>query len=376
MRIRALIGWAGVGLLVCVLTGATPATAQMTCTVTYNCAGNSGCVSVMGGNVTQRSLSYASQSACDSAAAAAQSGLPTIRCSCGGGGSSTTSGNIGSLISTMTPQQQMGTAVGVVGAAMVLKGLSELMNGKPAPPLDPAIQQRALAAQQLKNSGVYLLKQKPPDIPGAINEFQQALKLEPNDAEIQKDLRLAQQMKLNAAEAAHNSSTLGGVLGGGSDPGPLTHGGIPSPNSSALSLVNLDNPKAAYANTTAQPVPVNPNAGFLHDVITGSDGQTVNLSGAAKTSVDPAFFNNGAPDPQPKVQRPIGQSLEEKDAVDAINKQLFEKQAAMQKADDAEKQRMVDLINKQLFDSQATQQKVQDEIHNAAPAGTNTAPHN
>ncbi len=355
MRIKSLTRLLGAGLVVLALTDAAPVAAQLSCTVTYDCAGNSGCTSVMGGNVTQRSLNYASQSACDSAAASAQHGLPTIRCSCGGGGvSTTTTSAINSIMSTMTPQQQMGTAVGAVGTLMILEGLSELMNGKPAPPPDPAIAQRALAAKQLNNSGIYLLKQK--NYSGAINEFQQALAQDPNDANILKNLQYAQQMKKNAAVAGQNSITLGNVLGGGSSTDQLTHAGIASPNSSALSLVNLDNP----------------NANFLLDVVTGSDGQTVNLSGAAKTSVDPAFFNNGAPDPQPRVQRPIGQSLDEKDTVDAINKQLFE----TQEAQDAKQRRVVDAINKQLFDAQTTQQKVQGEINNTSPASANTQPHN
>ncbi|HUZ03927.1 MAG TPA: hypothetical protein VMU62_01120 [Acidobacteriaceae bacterium] len=371
MRIKSLIVLLGAGLLVLALTDAASVAAQMSCTVTYDCAGNSGCSSVMGGNVTQRSLSYASQSACDSAAASAQHGLPTIRCSCGGGGgSTTTTSNINSIMSTMTPQQQVGTAVGAVGTLMILQGLSELMNGKPAPPPDPAIAQRALAAQQLNNSGIYLLKQKNYD--GAINEFQQALAQAPNDANILKNLQFAQQLKKNAALAGQNSSTLGTVLGGDSSTDPLTHGGIPSPNSSALSLVNLNGPRTAYFNSTANQVPGNPNANFLHDVATGSDGQTVDLSGAAKTSVDPAFFNNGAPDPQPRVQRPIGASLEEKDTVDAINKQLFE----TQQTQDADQRRVVDAINKQLFDAGTTQQKVQDNTNNASPESAKTQPHN
>jgi hypothetical protein len=88
--------------------------------------------------------------------------------------------------------------------------------------------------------------------------------------------------------------------------------------------------------------------------------------------VDPAFFNNGAPDPQPRVHRPIGASLEEKDTVDAINKQLFE----TQQTQDADQRTVVDAINKQLFDAETTQQKVQDNINNTSPASAKTQPHN
>jgi tetratricopeptide (TPR) repeat protein len=224
----------GLLLLACALSSA-PAAAQASCTVTYDCQGSSGCSSVMGGNVTTRTLSYASQSACDSAAAQAQHGLPTIRCNCGGGGTTNSdlSGQMGQLISTMTPQQQMGMAVGAVGTVMILKGLSELMSG-PAP--DPAAQQRALAAQQLNNSGIYLMKQK--NYSGAINEFQQALAQTPNNANIANNLAMAKQAQQNSALAQQRSGELGQLLG-------TTPAGAGNPeiasNNSPLNLVNLNN---------------------------------------------------------------------------------------------------------------------------------------
>ena len=82
----------------------------------------------------------------------------------------------GSAAGGLTPQQQIGAAVLQQGAYSLGQGLHNWLFGQPqqpTAPLDAAAQQRALAAQQLKNSGIYLLKQK--NCVGAINEFQQAL---------------------------------------------------------------------------------------------------------------------------------------------------------------------------------------------------------
>jgi tetratricopeptide (TPR) repeat protein len=230
-------------LLLCALSGA-PAAAQSGCTTTYNCQGNSGCISVMGSNVTHRSITeYTDQASCDAGAKSimASQPLPTIQCSCGGSGSTSSDlgSNIGQLVSTMSPQQQMGAAVGAVGTLMILKGLSEMMSG-PAP--DPAAQQRALAAQQLNNSGIYLLKQK--NYAGAINEFQQALAQTPNDRNIANNLALAKQQQANAALAGRTSGILGQVLG---TPQPSTG---PAGSNSPLGLVNL-NANADNSNRNA-----------------------------------------------------------------------------------------------------------------------------
>jgi Tetratricopeptide repeat len=96
-----------------------------------------------------------------------------------------------------------------------------------------AAQERAHAAQLLNNSGIYLLKQK--NYIGAINEFQQALNIAPNDANILHNLASARQQLKDTAVAAKTSSALGGVLGG--DP-PIQ--AVPGPDGSPLSLVNLD----------------------------------------------------------------------------------------------------------------------------------------
>src|SRR5690349_7139328 len=81
-----LVPAAGVLLMLLVLALTRGATGQTSCTVTYNCQGSSGCASVMGGQVTQRTLSYPNQGACTAAASAASAGrLPVISCNCSGG---------------------------------------------------------------------------------------------------------------------------------------------------------------------------------------------------------------------------------------------------------------------------------------------------
>ena len=146
----------------------------------------------------------------------------------------------------LTPQQQMGLAVGKAAMPYVQQAVHDLFYGTPTeqPQLDPAQQQRELAAQQLNNSGIYLLKQR--NYAGAINEFQKALATTPNDANISRNLALAKQQLKDAGVAAQTSEALGQFLGnapsnaGQFDFDQLTHSSVASPNTSALSLVNLD----------------------------------------------------------------------------------------------------------------------------------------
>ncbi|MGB8583119.1 MAG: tetratricopeptide repeat protein, partial [Candidatus Sulfotelmatobacter sp.] len=146
----------------------------------------------------------------------------------------------------LTPQQQMGLAVGKAAMPYVQQAVHDLFYGTPTvqPQLDPAQQQRELAAQQLNNSGIYLLKQK--NYASAINEFQKALAIAPNDANIAGNLRLAKQQLKDGVAAAQTSEALGQFLGNvPSNAGPfdfdqLTHSAVANPNASALSLVNLD----------------------------------------------------------------------------------------------------------------------------------------
>ena len=105
-------------------------------------------------------------------------------------------------------------------------------------------QQRPLIAQQLVNSGLYLLKQK--DYAGALNEFQQALAQTPDDPDINKYIALAKQQIRGAALAAKNGEALGRTLGSATvssrNVGSNQTGAPPSPNasSSPLNSVNLN----------------------------------------------------------------------------------------------------------------------------------------
>lgn len=138
-------------------------------------------------------------------------------------------------------------------------------------------QQRTLAAQQLNNSGIYLLKQR--DYNGAINEFQKALAISPNDTNILHNLAVAKRQIKDTAVAAQTSGALGKFLYDPSANAGTTGSSQPptaNPNASALSLVNLDSNVVDFrglpGNTTA-PATV-PN----------SDPNVANLSGTTSTS--------------------------------------------------------------------------------------------
>jgi TPR repeat len=169
-----------------------------------------------------------------------------------------------------TLQQQMGLALGQAAMPYLQQAVHNWLYGSPATQpgqaqLDPALQQRELAAQQLNNSGSYLLKQK--NYSGAINEFQKALAITPNDSNTLHNLALAKQQLKDAAVAGQTSGALGQFLG--SAPANtgifgfahLTDSAGANPNASALSLVNL-----------------------------GSDASVVDLRGTTKTSVDPELL--------------------------------------------------------------------------------------
>jgi tetratricopeptide (TPR) repeat protein len=192
--------------------------------------------------------------------------------------------------------QQLGTAIG--------NQLNKALWGSPQDEAEQqaqqqaqqAQQQRKLVAQQLNNSGIYLLKHK--NYTGAINEFQQALAQTPDDPNILKNIALAKQQIQDTAASAKNSYALGQLLGnaptnsGNVGFDQLTHSSLPSPNSSALSLVNLN-----------------------------ADAGGVDLRGTTKTSIDPVALKsqpdgvsanhapNSAP-PDPRLQLPEGKDME------------------------------------------------------------------
>ena len=188
----------------------------------------------------------------------------------------------------LTPQQQLAMQGAALGGYMIGKGLHDILFGSPTvtPPVDPAQEQAQLAAQQLNNSGVYLLKQK--NYAGAINEFQKALAIIPNDSNTVRNLALAKQKLKDAAVAGQTSGALGQLLGNAPANTGLfgfaqpTGSTAANPNASALSMVNLD-----------------------------SDANVVDLHGTTKTSVDPeslkgqldaALRNNPPVSAQPNSQ--------------------------------------------------------------------------
>jgi hypothetical protein len=202
----------------------------------------------------------------------------------------------------LTPQQQLGAAVLQQGAYMFGEALHNWLFGEPqqpTAPLDPVAQQRALAAQQLNNSGNYLLKQaelaqrshrKAKDVhdiyASAINEFQQALENAPGDPNISANLALARRLMKDTDLAAQNSIALSGIIG--TPPADTSILGPPPANAvnpaNPLSLLNLDS-------------------------------NVVDLSGAAGTSVNPTtlqgqidnVFKNRFPaaePPDPRMQMP------------------------------------------------------------------------
>jgi tetratricopeptide (TPR) repeat protein len=172
----------------------------------------------------------------------------------------------------LTPQQQLAVQGAAQAGNMIGQALGQWLFGSPAPPQvptqpDPEQQQRQLAAQQLNNSGLYLIKQK--NYAGAINEFQKALANTPNDPNILHNLALAKQRLKDAAVAGQTSRALGQFLGntpantGLFGFAQLTGSTAANSNVSALSLVNLD-----------------------------SDANVVDLRGATSTAVAPEALKN------------------------------------------------------------------------------------
>jgi hypothetical protein len=186
----------------------------------------------------------------------------------------------------LTPQQQMAMQTAQLGGYMIGQGLHNILFGQSRPlttPLDPAAQQRALAAEQLNNSGIYLLKKN--DYAGAINEFQQALNQSPNNANILFNLQLAKQRRKNAADAANTSNALGNLLGTSRGIADSSPAAPPNP----LNLVNLDANVVDFRGI-GHTSSANPNSSFLNTVITGSDSNTVDLGNANKNYVDPKLL--------------------------------------------------------------------------------------
>lgn len=224
-------------------------------------------------------------------------------------GSSSSGG--GTAAGGLTPQQQMAMQSAQAAGYMIGQGLHNILFGQPkqlTATLDPATQQRSLAAEQLNNSGIYLLKKN--DYAGAINEFQQALMQSPNDANILSNLQLARQRQKNAADAAKTSDALGNLLGNAQANPSNAPGGPRSP----LSLVNLD-PNVVDFRGIGRTSSTNPNSSILNTVVTSSDSNTVNLANSKKDYVDPKLvqgqINNILGNPVPsRAQSPLPEQID------------------------------------------------------------------
>ncbi len=207
-----------------------------------------------GGTAASNYNAWVAQNGCICPGSSVGSGQVT----CSGGSSNAATSAVPSNLG-LTPQQQLGMQIGALGANMIGQGLHQLLFGSPPSPPDPAMQQRQLAAQQLNRSGIYLFRQK--NYAGAINEFQKALAITPNDGNILHNLALAKQRLKDVAVAAQTSGALGQLL----DTAPDTSGSL---NSDQM---------AAGGNESA-----------LDSVNLGSDPSVVELRGTTKTPVDPA----------------------------------------------------------------------------------------
>jgi hypothetical protein len=189
--------------------------------------------------------------------------------------------------------EQLGTTLGNITGDMMLKGVHNLLHGTPArptAPIDPAQQHRALAAQQLNNSGIYLLNGRPRDYAGAINEFQKALQQTPNDQTIANNIQYARRLQ----QAEETARLMGQQTGDKTPPVDPSNFPYTPPSPNVFNQVNLDpnvvDFRGMFRNSlpgTASSYLPAENANALHAVLTGSDAGVVDLSGAAKTSVDP-----------------------------------------------------------------------------------------
>ena len=202
--------------------------------------------------------------------------------------------------------QSVGNALGQqLGKALFGDPAAKAANAAAAQQANLVAQQNALATHQLNDSGIYLLKNG--NYNGAINEFQQALTIAPNDANILYNLSVAKQKLKDSAVVAKASSVLAPFLGnspanpGNSNSDSPTHSSGANPNASALSLVNIDPNVVDLRDVGLQ---VSPPA-----TLPNSDSNVVNLSGTTSTSpaslksqIDAVFANPAPASTPPAAQ--------------------------------------------------------------------------
>jgi len=280
-----------------------------------------------------------------------------------------------------TPQQQMGLALGKAAMPYLQQAVHDLFWGTPAKqpqPPDPAQQQRELAAQQLNNSGIYLLKQK--NYAGAINEFQQALADAPDDPDILHNLALAKQQLKNVAVAAQTSGALSLFLGkapantGTFDFDLLTHSSVANPNASALNLVNLD-PGVVDLRGVAGTSPESLKSqidGLLtnHDPTSPPSDPLVVLPQAQDIELLFQPPPKAKPSQWPGPQRPANSPYMVNNPSDeSTAKSLAELDKVLDTKADQDLQRQFDWFNKVYLPAHP-------ELQNAQPATSGAQPHN
>jgi tetratricopeptide (TPR) repeat protein len=292
-----------------------------------------------GGTAASNYNAWVAQNGCICPGSSVGSGQVT--CS-GGSGSATTSAVPPNL--SLTPQQQLGMQIGMVGANMIGQGLHQLLFGVPPSPPDPAEQQRQLAARQLNNSGIYLFRQK--NYAGAINEFQKALAITPNDQNILHNLALAKRRLKDVAVAGQTSGALGQLLdsapvGAGTlNSGQTAHSRAPS-SDAALNLVNLDSDPSvvdlrATTKTNVDPVGTQETLRSLDDVLGNAPDAEARrqLDDFADANLSQNLESNSgqsAGDAQPEIQNPRSnaeQTTEEIDQAIGQNQSLDTQQSS------------------------------------------------
>jgi tetratricopeptide (TPR) repeat protein len=255
-------------LLLCALQGAPRMAAQKSCTITFTCpTAGGGCASAMGDAVTKRGpfTQFASTADCNTKARSANSNIPGVGVSCSCVPPDGTSAADSATAAPAAPGHEFdntikqaisagvagklpaGNTIGFVGIGLLGNALLAPITTNPAEQQQQQEQQQLdLAAQQLNNSGIYLLRHG--NATGAINEFQQALVKTPNDANILQNLKTAQQKLKDNAVAGQTSGALGQLLG--TAPAGLAN------SDTALNLVNVNsNPNAVDSTGTTRTSP-------------------------------------------------------------------------------------------------------------------------
>lgn len=296
-------------LLLSALYFSLHAAAQVSCTVTYNCHGSSQCASLMGG---PRTLQFASASECNAQAATVGDGT-IARCSCSGSSSAAGTAPAApaapghefdstinrAIADGVTGRISAGNAVGFTVLGMLGNALFAPKATSTAPAPNPEQDQRALAAHQLNESGIYLMKQR--DYAGAINEFQQALSLAPNDGNIQHNLEFAKEAREKAAVAGRNSDALGQLLA-------PSEAGI-SNSTSALGSIDLGSSQTEgnLGNAPSTPTRPEPIQGQIDKVFSNDSPTSVQPDSQlsqpqAKEAQD---IDNLFQQPQPAASSPV-----------------------------------------------------------------------